>query len=109
MLDVTRPFRFIFDPDRFFRHFPQDLNQFFQGRGHSRPQVEGHAVAPVQGTDVGIGDIPHIDKVPGLLDRKSTRLNSSHVKISYAVFCLKKKIKTTSKYEATKVHIISVY
>src|SRR5690606_41796371 len=29
------------------------------------------------------------------LDRKSTRLNSSHVKISYAVFCLKKKSKTT--------------
>src|SRR5207302_9519860 len=27
----------------------------------------------------------------GLRDRKSTRLNSSHVKISYAVFCLKKK------------------
>src|SRR5438874_6374251 len=26
------------------------------------------------------------------LDRKSTRLNSSHVEISYAVFCLKKKI-----------------
>src|SRR5690606_41836714 len=26
-------------------------------------------------------------------DRKSTRLNSSHVKISYAVFCLKKKIR----------------
>src|SRR5688500_19648550 len=31
-----------------------------------------------------------------LLDRKSTRLNSSHLVISYAVFCLKKKkIKTT--------------
>src|SRR5690606_39322684 len=30
---------------------------------------------------------------PGLVDRKSTRLNSSHVKISYAVFCLKKKTK----------------
>src|SRR5690606_40760840 len=28
----------------------------------------------------------------GATDRKSTRLNSSHVKISYAVFCLKKKI-----------------
>src|SRR5690606_42018856 len=27
----------------------------------------------------------------GVVDRKSTRLNSSHVKISYAVFCLKKK------------------
>src|SRR6266511_5799312 len=28
-------------------------------------------------------------------DRKSTRLNSSHVKVSYAVFCLKKKKKKT--------------
>src|SRR5215469_4494449 len=28
-------------------------------------------------------------------DRKSTRLNSSHVEISYAVFCLKKKTRTT--------------
>src|SRR5436309_5039591 len=38
---------------------------------------------------------PHVD-IPRLVqglkgDRKSTRLNSSHVKISYAVFCLKKK------------------
>src|SRR5437868_15311447 len=32
-----------------------------------------------------------------LTDRKSTRLNSSHVSISYAVFCLKKKKKTTNK------------
>src|SRR3712207_8862403 len=30
-------------------------------------------------------------------DRKSTRLNSSHANISYAVFCLKKKKKTTSQ------------
>src|SRR5690242_20881460 len=35
------------------------------------------------------------DWVYGLLDRKSTRLNSSHMSISYAVFCLKKKKKTT--------------
>src|SRR3989442_3866926 len=28
------------------------------------------------------------------LDRKSTRLNSSHVRISYAVFCLKKKMRS---------------
>src|SRR5438874_2904490 len=33
------------------------------------------------------------------LDRKSTRLNSSHVEISYAVFCLKKKKKKKRKYE----------
>src|SRR3712207_8554629 len=31
------------------------------------------------------------------LDRKSTRLNSSHANISYAVFCLKKKKKTSRK------------
>src|SRR5690242_21471124 len=31
-------------------------------------------------------------------DRKSTRLNSSHMSISYAVFCLKKKKKTFSRY-----------
>src|SRR5207248_10535935 len=33
----------------------------------------------------------------GLLDRKSTRLNSSHRTISYAVFCLKKKKKKKKK------------
>src|SRR2546430_15487530 len=32
------------------------------------------------------------------LDRKSTRLNSSHSQISYAVFCLKKKKKKKKKY-----------
>src|SRR5436309_11858069 len=36
------------------------------------------------------------------IDRKSTRLNSSHVKISYAVFCLKKKTYATpSTFPAT--------
>src|SRR5436305_4060596 len=35
-------------------------------------------------------------------DRKSTRLNSSHVRISYAVFCLKKKKKTTKKKQQEK-------
>src|SRR2546426_3645526 len=33
------------------------------------------------------------DWIDGFLDRKSTRLNSSHLVISYAVFCLKKKKK----------------
>src|SRR2546426_5990886 len=41
-------------------------------------------------------------------DRKSTRLNSSHLVISYAVFCLKKKkntkiIKETLKYETVRI------
>src|SRR5204862_8092448 len=35
-------------------------------------------------------------------DRKSTRLNSSHVEISYAVFCLKKKKKTNTRSHQTK-------
>src|SRR2546426_12011632 len=34
-------------------------------------------------------------------DRKSTRLNSSHLVISYAVFCLKKKKKTSNRTIAT--------
>src|SRR5690349_23661436 len=34
--------------------------------------------------------------VPRAADRKSTRLNSSHVEISYAVFCLKKKKNNTN-------------
>src|SRR3712207_7164426 len=36
---------------------------------------------------------PHVRR--GTQDRKSTRLNSSHANISYAVFCLKKKKKPT--------------
>src|SRR5690606_39532225 len=42
-----------------------------------RGQPRGAAAAPADGP-------------PCVQDRKSTRLNSSHVKISYAVFCLKK-------------------
>src|SRR5690625_6462362 len=38
-----------------------------------------------------IADWPDAANFLDLLDRKSTRLNSSHVAISYAVFCLKKK------------------
>src|SRR2546422_7371187 len=51
------------------------------------------------------GTIAHqqfIDAMPvcqfNALDRKSTRLNSSHGYISYAVFCLKKKKKTNDIY-----------
>src|SRR5690349_23922069 len=38
------------------------------------------------------------------LDRKSTRLNSSHVEISYAVFCLKKKKKKINKQKKINKH-----
>src|SRR2546427_8188190 len=38
-------------------------------------------------------------------DRKSTRLNSSHSQISYAVFCLKKKKKTAQLGQGTVRHV----
>src|SRR2546422_7863648 len=49
--------------------------------------------------------LPHTDATSGnimRIDRKSTRLNSSHGYISYAVFCLKKKKKKRTKQETKK-------
>src|SRR3712207_3998102 len=40
---------------------------------------------------IALLEIANGPEVPGAEDRKSTRLNSSHANISYAVFCLKKK------------------
>src|SRR5690606_41987057 len=44
-------------------------------------------------SDVKVGGHGQAGDPDRIVDRKSTRLNSSHVKISYAVFCLKKKKK----------------
>src|SRR5690606_39297055 len=56
-------------------HYARDPNMsFYADRAQGLPTIRGDA-----------------EQV--LKDRKSTRLNSSHVKISYAVFCLKKKKK----------------
>src|SRR3712207_8714830 len=43
------------------------------------------------------------------LDRKSTRLNSSHANISYAVFCLKKKITTQPASSSPSVYTLLCY
>src|SRR5258708_26625083 len=57
-----------------------------------RSQCILHALAPDGGLHLMTGFLQHL----GLRrDRKSTRLNSSHQIISYAVFCLKKKKKIT--------------
>src|SRR5207253_4127231 len=70
------------------------------GRQHSRSQLAPdvpHIDAHKCWESVGLAAFPlqfHRDDAAerrNLLDRKSTRLNSSHVAISYAVFCLKKK------------------
>src|SRR2546427_4827792 len=48
-------------------------------------------------------ELPDVD--PKQVDRKSTRLNSSHSQISYAVFCLKKKKKKKKrKYQIIVMH-----
>src|SRR6266702_5869524 len=51
-----------------------------------------------------VGDLHMPD--PREIDRKSTRLNSSHVAISYAVFCLKKKKKLCGEGTDLKQNII---
>src|SRR3712207_7223705 len=64
------------------------------GRGQRAPQQR----AEVRQHALRRGGIPQLGgalqgrvQAVGALDRKSTRLNSSHANISYAVFCLKKK------------------
>src|SRR6266705_335166 len=46
--------------------------------------------------------LPEVPRDPSPADRKSTRLNSSHRTISYAVFCLKKKKKISDHYCSIK-------
>src|SRR3712207_7788037 len=60
---------------------------------------------PARAAAGGRADVPGQQERPGDAggvrgDRKSTRLNSSHANISYAVFCLKKK-KNTNTYNYT--------
>src|SRR5438874_8205199 len=54
---------------------------------------------------------PQTNRYPSSIssDRKSTRLNSSHVEISYAVFCLKKKKKKKNKIIAEKFNNQNYY
>src|SRR2546430_7319881 len=50
------------------------------------------------------GDVVEPETLPQVVDRKSTRLNSSHSQISYAVFCLKKK-KIKSRRTLTAIDV----
>src|SRR5258708_31649402 len=70
------------------------------------PPLDGNAalLAPAEalraaGIDGPLKDLRlHAGSAGRARDRKSTRLNSSHQIISYAVFCLKKKTTTSAKY-----------
>src|SRR3989442_7832290 len=79
------PYTTLFRSGRIVPQFPQP------GGGVERPaagHVSGECVRPGR---------THLAE----LDRKSTRLNSSHVRISYAVFCLKKKKTQRSRKESS--------
>src|SRR5438477_6732401 len=62
----------------------------FRSAQHRHLLVEGRAGA-LQRPAFGVGLVESVGGLVGEADRKSTRLNSSHMSKSYAVVCLKKK------------------
>src|SRR5438876_5959375 len=66
-------------------------NQGQSGRHHRSKQWGGPPNQPLRLTGAALRSIGFNVSTAGPADRKSTRLNSSHPSISYAVFCLKKK------------------
>src|SRR5437867_8561659 len=74
---------------------PKNIGCHDEGRDTAQGAVEGlrHQVIKVHPESAPDRCLPIRPRVPGEADadRKSTRLNSSHRTISYAVFCLKKK------------------
>src|SRR3712207_8561412 len=75
------------------RHFGLGHNRFVREHLAHGERALRHAGVIWAGHDDGERPVAGaVDPWPGpRLDRKSTRLNSSHANISYAVFCLKKK------------------
>src|SRR2546430_12924794 len=57
---------------------------------------------------LGVGALGSSDSPVAMSDRKSTRLNSSHSQISYAVFCLKKKKKQHNHINYPDTYVVSV-
>src|SRR3712207_7901210 len=68
-----------------------------EGQPEGQPERPGGGVHPGGLADALVGDRAQrvVVQLRDQQDRKSTRLNSSHANISYAVFCLKKKKKKT--------------
>src|SRR5688572_32459397 len=86
-----------------FRSHPCDQAPLFRLLpNRSRRDAEGHAGRPADRVRRGDKHLRALDRARR--DRKSTRLNSSHSQISYAVFCLKKK-KKKQKNKKTKMKL----
>src|SRR2546427_740231 len=64
---------------------------------HQAQVVLGHGIALLGSLAIPLHGLGIVTRhAPAIRDRKSTRLNSSHSQISYAVFCLKKKKKNAT-------------
>src|SRR5690242_21265583 len=84
------------------RRFPFDPRAFAAPRFEPFPEATVGEVLLARAGTARFVDKPHLIFVASNGDRKSTRLNSSHMSISYAVFCLKKKKKQKSKSTNTE-------
>src|SRR3712207_7974257 len=74
------------------------------GEPPGSPDLRSHGLAGLDGLDLVEVGLAIAEGFQGdVLDRKSTRLNSSHANISYAVFCLKKK-KTKASQLSLRSH-----
>src|SRR2546426_8469066 len=88
---IRRPPRStLFPYTTLFRSAPQGGARERGDRGVRAPDPGGGVAGARDRDDVRVVDQEHRGRVRAG-DRKSTRLNSSHLVISYAVFCLKKK------------------
>src|SRR5258708_25160144 len=72
--------------------------------GRAGGRADRRAAAGSRGTEPRGGTLPAPVRFQPAADRKSTRLNSSHQIISYAVFCLKKKKSTLGIIDHTLWH-----
>src|SRR3712207_7046006 len=91
-LMIRRPPRSTLFPYTTLFRSPQPLLAVVDGRAQQDGQPPAVLVADAGLAQSTCGTAEVLDQQHvGLEDRKSTRLNSSHANISYAVFCLKKK------------------
>src|SRR2546430_12371251 len=91
-LMIRRPPRStLFPYTTLFRSFFNEIDVLLgRGDGSFAPYSTYYSLSSDPDWSIATGDFNRDGKVDLALDRKSTRLNSSHSQISYAVFCLKK-------------------
>src|SRR3712207_7618982 len=98
---IRRPPRStLFPYTTLFRSHPRQRDGRAAHRPLEAPRGIGEHEVEEDGVDHGAERDPDREQRRVVRDRKSTRLNSSHANISYAVFCLKKKKISSIHYSA---------